>query len=369
MEFKHLSQAMDYEYVKDNLTERGLRVIEGILDAYTAEKIDIYIIRDENEQIDFARSGGLIVNDKTYQPVGCEELIIKWYEGFEDTGYMVESLSQYSKRKFKVAAWLVNDLRSENPDEKEILDIANIFSLLKYEGLLTDDEALRMTERIHDCTFTSGTPLLNAERVDAVIYLLNNGINDNRFDALPSLTQEQVKDFLLSCDEEIFVNLVELVAVDNQHYYAPEVNFYSNEIFQPLVDSISEFVVKETPSIADEDIEIESENKSEFSFVASKSVLDSDGFMTDYTWYHAPDGTSVFVFGDSDIYKPEDGYFDHVCENEHEAQEWFDCYTGFEEELEAMIEVEKPSLAAQIESATERSQTPGENQPIVEPER
>ncbi len=81
----------------------------------------------------------------------------------------------------------------------------------------------------------------------------------------------------------------------------------------------------------------------DWSFVASKSVLDSDGFQTDYTWYSNADGTQVFVFGDNDIYKPEDGYFDHICDSENEAREWFDSYKGFEniDETEDISEIEQ----------------------------
>jgi len=65
--------------------------------------------------------------------------------------------------------------------------------------------------------------------------------------------------------------------------------------------------------------------------IASKQVMDSDGFMTDYTMYrNINTGEYVFVFGDKDIYRPEDGYFDWECETEDEAKEWFDNYEGFD---------------------------------------
>ena len=69
-----------------------------------------------------------------------------------------------------------------------------------------------------------------------------------------------------------------------------------------------------------------------YTYVSSKSVPDSDGFMTDYTWYQHEDGTHVFVFGDNDVYGPEDGYFDHTCDSDAEAREWFDSYNGFEDD-------------------------------------
>ena len=70
-----------------------------------------------------------------------------------------------------------------------------------------------------------------------------------------------------------------------------------------------------------------------YAYVASKSVLDSDGFYTDYTWYKTVDGLNVFVFGDNDLYKPADGYIDHEEEDDAAAQEWFDSYNGFEEDI------------------------------------
>lgn len=75
------------------------------------------------------------------------------------------------------------------------------------------------------------------------------------------------------------------------------------------------------------------EETSKYKYVSSKSVEDSDGFMTDYTWYKSEDGTNVFVFGDNEIYTPEDGYFDFETDNDWEAQQWFDSYNGFSDEF------------------------------------
>lgn len=66
-----------------------------------------------------------------------------------------------------------------------------------------------------------------------------------------------------------------------------------------------------------------------------KSVRDSDGFMTEYTMYYDSDlDRYVFVFGDTDLYDPNDGYeeFDFECDSEKEAREWFDGYTGFDDD-------------------------------------
>ena len=47
--------------------------------------------------------------------------------------------------------------------------------------------------------------------------------------------------------------------------------------------------------------------------VDSKSVEDSDGFMTDYTWY-TNGKKHIFIFGDQDIYGPEDSDADWEVE-------------------------------------------------------
>ena len=69
----------------------------------------------------------------------------------------------------------------------------------------------------------------------------------------------------------------------------------------------------------------------QWKFVKSKSVPDSDGFMTDYTWYTNGD-KHIFMFGDSDLYDPDEDYADWVTETEQEAADWFDSYTGFADE-------------------------------------
>lgn len=71
-----------------------------------------------------------------------------------------------------------------------------------------------------------------------------------------------------------------------------------------------------------------------YTYVKSKDVNDSDGFRTEYTMYYDEvEDRYVFVFGDSDLYNPNDDYeeFDYECDTEQEANEWFDDYKGFED--------------------------------------
>ena len=74
------------------------------------------------------------------------------------------------------------------------------------------------------------------------------------------------------------------------------------------------------------------ENSHDWKLIDTKQVYDADGFLTDYSWYEDSDGTNVMVFGDSDIYTPDDMYFDMTFDSEEAAREWFDNYKGIMDE-------------------------------------
>lgn len=78
--------------------------------------------------------------------------------------------------------------------------------------------------------------------------------------------------------------------------------------------------------------------------IATKRVKDSDGFLTDYTMYYNPvPDLYVMVFGDNELYQPEDGDWDFETESKQEAFEWFRNYNGFEDEdVEAATDVSRP---------------------------
>ena len=91
----------------------------------------------------------------------------------------------------------------------------------------------------------------------------------------------------------------------------------------------------------------------QYTYIKSKDVNDADGWRTEYTMYYDEvEDRYVFVFGDSDIYNPNDGYeeFDYECDTERAADEWFDNYEGFEDLDEGLInEVqERPYVEVQV---------------------
>lgn len=86
---------------------------------------------------------------------------------------------------------------------------------------------------------------------------------------------------------------------------------------------------KLSSAFLDEDLQEESR----YELVDRKTVTDFDGFTTDYSWYRDTlEDKYVMVFGDSDVYIPEDGEFDAEFDNYNVAKEWFDTYNGFEDE-------------------------------------
>lgn len=72
-----------------------------------------------------------------------------------------------------------------------------------------------------------------------------------------------------------------------------------------------------------------------FTEVKTKQVYDSDGFLTDYTMYKDEDGNYIFIFGDRDLYTPDNTDPDWEIEASDKAEkladEWFENYEGFEE--------------------------------------
>lgn len=77
----------------------------------------------------------------------------------------------------------------------------------------------------------------------------------------------------------------------------------------------------------------------------SKSVMDSDGFLTDYTLY--TDGKRyICVFGDKDVYGPDIDYADYETESKEDAYDWFESYdndtTEWEMRTDRFDDIESP---------------------------
>lgn len=89
-----------------------------------------------------------------------------------------------------------------------------------------------------------------------------------------------------------------------------------------------------------ENFDYKDNDPSQWKLVKQKEVKDSDGFLTEYSWY--TNGVKhIFMFGDSDLYDPDEDYADWATESEQEAQDWFDSYEGLSEEDEALYDSEE----------------------------
>lgn len=78
-----------------------------------------------------------------------------------------------------------------------------------------------------------------------------------------------------------------------------------------------------------------------YEYIKSKSVLDIDGFYTDYTMYYDNEGDKyIFIFGDNDLYNPENTEPDWESDTLQQANEWFDNYKSFEDELEESFKLQ-----------------------------
>lgn len=120
----------------------------------------------------------------------------------------------------------------------EVFSLANIVYMMREEReLLTKDEILQLSDKISEASFYSAHPFLVAERTDAVRYLLEYGIKEKYSSNLTCLPPDLTKTFLLSCDIDVFTDLVDMVAADNQELYGPE---YGSSSYEEQMVSISE---------------------------------------------------------------------------------------------------------------------------------
>lgn len=87
--------------------------------------------------------------------------------------------------------------------------------------------------------------------------------------------------------------------------------------------------VSQEPEYVSSSYDYDDEYVSEWEEIASKVVLDSDGFWTDYTLYrNVTTDQYICMFGDKDIYQPDEDYADWSGDSEKLAREWFDNYQG-----------------------------------------
>lgn len=87
-----------------------------------------------------------------------------------------------------------------------------------------------------------------------------------------------------------------------------------------------------------------------YKLIATKAVVDSDGFTTDYSWYKDLDtGDNFFIMGDADFYEADPMYADYETSDDAVAREWFDTYEGFVDEEQLDEDVARTTSGDTIE--------------------
>lgn len=98
--YPYISDCEDADYLFDHLSKNSLNFIESTLFNYSHDIISLVIPRDDNDEIDFDGEWRVEVKDNNRESTEEELMVLKWVEGFEDTGYLVEVLGEDNDQQF-----------------------------------------------------------------------------------------------------------------------------------------------------------------------------------------------------------------------------------------------------------------------------
>lgn len=239
---------------------------------------------------------------------------------------------------------------------------ADVIGLVKGIDWESNDESLSATVQKGNTVFEISCPLSDltfkdldkdckyivkaiksagkVEECEAINASEDDDFARNDFHKYVNPVLEKLKSYGLNPDDpEVYdyaENAAEMIAQDDDH----DVEYWWRETLADFRDDLDEMMPHEIESAtntsgiaAKPDFETVTSSSYDsdvtYDLVDRKNVEDSDGFLTKYSWYKTSDGNNVFVFGDPDIYVPEDSYFDYETEDDDAAREWFDNYEGF----------------------------------------
>ena len=237
-----------------------------------------------------------------------------------------------------------------------------VIGLVKGIDWESDDKALSATVQKGNTVFEISCPLtdltfndldkdcnylVNAiksagkvEECEAINASEDDDFDVNDFQKYVNPVLKKLKGYGLNTDDpEVYdyaEGAAEMIAQDDDH----DVEYWWRETLANYRDELDEMMPHEIKSAtntsgiaAKPDFETVTSSSYDsdvtYDLVDRKNVEDSDGFLTQYSWYKTSDGNNVFVFGDPDIYLPEDEDFDWETEDDDAAREWFDNYEGF----------------------------------------
>lgn len=129
----------------------------------------------------------------------------------------------------------------QRPSGAEVFALANVLYSLKEDTEdLSEESRIILAQKILEATGNSVIPLLTAERIDAVRVLISEGIDPNRVPEFPETSADKMTDLLLNCDIDIFIEIVDTVALSNQSFYAPDIEnlVLNQDRHQQAIDAI-----------------------------------------------------------------------------------------------------------------------------------
>ncbi len=146
-------------------------------------------------------------------------------DGVIHEGFLEECIKAAEKQNVKDQAELglteqanaiLEDVLSQEYGN-QLFAMANILYILKdVSSNLEKQERFALAQKVWDASYNSVLPLLYEERAYAVSNLLTNGMLATRSPEFPEATPEQMKKLLLTCDIDIFTEIVDSVATDFQ---------------------------------------------------------------------------------------------------------------------------------------------------------
>ena len=202
------------------------------------------------------------------------------------------------------AIWVDRYLTSRELDDYDIYPETMISEVLQKNGL--DESAIYSATSTYD----ESAEQVNESYIAKLMESVDNNLDDTFVTYKYDLGDNQI-----TCTSASPKEIAE---------YSVPIDDLSGELDEDVDYILGAIKDEESNTSTDELVE-----DGRYTFVDSKVVSDSDGFLTEYTMYYdTVEDRYVFVFGDSELYSPYDENFDWECETEDEAIEWFDSYVG-----------------------------------------
>ena len=214
----------------------------------------------------------------------------------------------------------------------ELKDDDDIFEVDEVKLVVSKDDIIRaLCQLLRD---DSNFVYMDNEEFDDVINEHWESIKDDYYEELHEYFSHNVADSSTSRLTEDFDydDDVEDCECESDEEGDP---YLTSTMFENIDSEDPEVKVTEYDKLSSAFLDSDLEEAGQYELIARKTIRDADGFTTDYSWYRdtrSDEDRYVMVFGDSDIYQPEDGEFDVEFDNYEVAEEWFNNYNGFEDE-------------------------------------